>query len=238
MIGAHTVAQVRDAEEPLLASMPEGYRHLAYIQTRIGYKVKMDMPMLKGPVVQELYRRGERWLAGGARFDVTDPATAESLKAWYGLLCKRPTFHDGYLQTFNLPNVHLVGAQPYATLPAWAKAFDAAIIPYRLNRQVANANPLKLREYLATGKPVVSVGNAEIEKFARWVRIADDHAGFLAALDVAIHDQSAEATAARIAAVADQTWDRRVEDVLEAVAQAMTMRQQNSLLSYPVTHGN
>jgi hypothetical protein len=49
----------------LLASMPEGYRHLAYIQTRIGYKVKMDMPMLKGPVVQELVKRGERWLAGG-----------------------------------------------------------------------------------------------------------------------------------------------------------------------------
>lgn len=138
----------------------------------------------------------------------------------------------------DLPNVHLVGAQPYAALPAWAKAFDAAIIPYRLNRQVANANPLKLREYLATGKPVVSVRNAEIEKFSRWVRIADDRAGFLAALDAAIHDNGDEACAARIAAVADQTWDRRVEDVLDAVAQAMAARQQNSLLSYPVPHGN
>jgi hypothetical protein len=49
-----------------LAIFPQGYRHLAYIQTRIGYQVKMDMPMLKGAVVQELYRRGERWLAGGA----------------------------------------------------------------------------------------------------------------------------------------------------------------------------
>lgn len=49
-----------------LAKFPEGYRHLAYIQTRIGYKVKLDMPMLKGPVVEELYRRGARWLAGGA----------------------------------------------------------------------------------------------------------------------------------------------------------------------------
>jgi hypothetical protein len=48
-----------------LAAFPEGYRHLAYIQTRIGYKVKLDMPMLKGPVVEELYRRGARWLAGG-----------------------------------------------------------------------------------------------------------------------------------------------------------------------------
>jgi hypothetical protein len=49
-----------------LATFPEGYRHLAYIQTGIGYKVKLDMPMLKGPVVEELYARGARWLAGGA----------------------------------------------------------------------------------------------------------------------------------------------------------------------------
>ncbi len=50
----------------VLASMPAGYRHLAYIQTRIGYTVKMDMPMLQGPVVDALYARGARWLAGGA----------------------------------------------------------------------------------------------------------------------------------------------------------------------------
>jgi len=49
-----------------LATFPEGYRHLAYIQTGIGYRVKLDMPQLKGPVVEELYRRGARWLAGGA----------------------------------------------------------------------------------------------------------------------------------------------------------------------------
>ncbi|WP_299795284.1 nuclear transport factor 2 family protein [Ramlibacter sp.] len=49
-----------------LARMPEGYRHLAYIQTGIGYQVKMDMPMLKGPQVEALYARGARWLAGGA----------------------------------------------------------------------------------------------------------------------------------------------------------------------------
>ena len=46
-----------------LADFPEGYRHLAYIQTRIGYKVKLDMPMLKGPEVDQLYERGARWLA-------------------------------------------------------------------------------------------------------------------------------------------------------------------------------
>ena len=48
-----------------LAALPEGYRHLAYIQQRIGYTVKLDMPMLKGAAVEALYRRGAAWLAGG-----------------------------------------------------------------------------------------------------------------------------------------------------------------------------
>jgi hypothetical protein len=49
----------------LLERFPEGYRHLAYAQTRIGYQVKPDMPGLKGDAVQALYARGRRWLEGG-----------------------------------------------------------------------------------------------------------------------------------------------------------------------------
>jgi hypothetical protein len=49
-----------------LRQMPEGYRHLAYIQTGIGYQVKMDMPQLKGAEVQALYQQGANWLAGHA----------------------------------------------------------------------------------------------------------------------------------------------------------------------------
>jgi len=48
----------------LLAQFPEGYRHLAYAQTRIGYTVKRDMPQLTGPEVEALYARGKAWLSG------------------------------------------------------------------------------------------------------------------------------------------------------------------------------
>ena len=51
-------------DQAKLVQYPEGYRHLAYIQQRIGYRVKLDMPMLKGDAVQALYRRGSDWLAG------------------------------------------------------------------------------------------------------------------------------------------------------------------------------
>jgi hypothetical protein len=52
-----------------LASLPAGYRHLAYLQTGIGYDVKPDMPGLTGPEVDALYARGAAWLAGATGTD-------------------------------------------------------------------------------------------------------------------------------------------------------------------------
>jgi hypothetical protein len=54
----------------LLARFPEGYRHLAYLQTRLGFTVKPDMPGLRGPEVQRLYAQGLAWL-GGANIEPT-----------------------------------------------------------------------------------------------------------------------------------------------------------------------
>ena len=58
-------AAVLALDQASLAAFPPGYRHLAYIQTQIGYTVKLDMPQLTGPEVERLYARGKAWLAGG-----------------------------------------------------------------------------------------------------------------------------------------------------------------------------
>jgi hypothetical protein len=50
----------------LLGSFPEGYRHLAYLQTKLGFKIKQELPQLKGAAVERLYRHGKAWLAGAA----------------------------------------------------------------------------------------------------------------------------------------------------------------------------
>ena len=57
-------AAMLELDDELLGRFPVGYRHLAYVQTSIGYEVKRDMPGLVGPEVQRLYRRGADWLAG------------------------------------------------------------------------------------------------------------------------------------------------------------------------------
>jgi hypothetical protein len=54
-----------ELDAALLARFPTGYRHLAYLQSQIGYAVKTDMPGLQGPEVEALYARGAQWLAGG-----------------------------------------------------------------------------------------------------------------------------------------------------------------------------
>ena len=53
-----------ELDRALLERFPEGYRHLAYLQTQVGYDVKPDMPGLEGPELAELYARGAAWLGG------------------------------------------------------------------------------------------------------------------------------------------------------------------------------
>jgi hypothetical protein len=59
-------AAVPALDRDLLGTFPEGYRHLAYIQTKAGFAVKRDMPGLHGPEVERLYAAGAEFLAGGA----------------------------------------------------------------------------------------------------------------------------------------------------------------------------
>lgn len=116
-----------------------------------------------------------------------------------------------------LPNVTMVGPQPYETLPQWAKAFDVAIIPYRMNQQVTNANPLKLREYLATGKPVVSVPAPELDKFGGLIRVATEPVGYIAQIEAALADTDPANVKARMDAVSKMSWDHRVEQIWQLV---------------------
>jgi glycosyltransferase involved in cell wall biosynthesis len=118
-------------------------------------------------------------------------------------------------------NVTLVGPQPYASLPGWAKSFDVALIPYRDVRQTRNANPLKLREYLAAGRPVVSTPNSDVERFRDWVKVAQSGPEFLAQVEAALSEDSAERARARRSAVASLTWTARAQSVLEIVGRGV-----------------
>ena len=137
---------------------------------------------------------------------------AQSRPQWTFLMIGRLAVDAAAVR--DLPNVVFTGPKPYRTLAQWARAFDVAIIPYKRTRQVLNSNPLKLREYLATGKPVVGVPIPETSRFADCVRLADSREEFLAAIENALASDSPEEAQRRMAAVAGMSWDSRVEELL------------------------
>jgi len=118
----------------------------------------------------------------------------------------------------NRSNVHFLGKRAYEDLPVYGKQFDAAIIPYRLVPQVYHANPLKLREYLAMGKPIVSVRTPEIEKYADVVEIADSHEEFLKKLDTLLSQpDSPTEISRRMRRVSSMSWDARLTELYKIV---------------------
>jgi glycosyltransferase involved in cell wall biosynthesis len=107
----------------------------------------------------------------------------------------------------SLPNVKLLGRQPYADLPAYCKGFDVALNPFRINRLTLNANPLKVREYLAAGLPVVSTAIPEVEALDL-CRIASTADAFLEEIESALREPGPNI--ARSESMRTESWEAKV----------------------------
>jgi len=124
-----------------------------------------------------------------------------------------------------LGNVHLVGRQPYEVLPGYLSRFDAGIIPFRLTEMTRHVNPIKLREYLAAGLPVVSTGLPEVRRFGSHVAIADGVDDFVFACRRAIKDNGVSARLARSRSVAEQDWSVVTAKLSSLVASHLDARR-------------
>ncbi len=86
------------------------------------------------------------------------------------------------------PNIHLLGEQHYSKLTPYIRDFDVCIIPFRVNDLTKAVNPIKLYEYLALGKPVVSSALPELEGFQDITYISYSNEEFLANITAALHE--------------------------------------------------
>ena len=109
-----------------------------------------------------------------------------------------------------VPNVHLFGRRPYEALPAYCKGFDVALMPFRINELTLNANPLKVREYLAAGLSVVSTAIPEVEVLGL-CRIGHDKESFVREVENALTDPGP--SLARSEMIRTESWDARIDEV-------------------------
>jgi glycosyltransferase involved in cell wall biosynthesis len=119
-------------------------------------EIPEDLAALPGPVIGYFGLIAKDWIDVDLLAHVAQRFPHASL-----VLVGKVTMDVSALERF--PNVHFLGRKPYATLPSYCKGFDVALIPFPVSEVTLNANPLKAREYLAAGLPVVSTPIPEVE---------------------------------------------------------------------------
>lgn len=134
-----------------------------------------------------------------------------------------------------LPNVHMLGLLPRERLPAFFKGCDALLIPFVCNAQTRAIYPLKLNEYLATGKPVALTPFANLQEFNSWVHTGAGVAGFLAACEGALGDQAPSRAQERLAVARGNSWGNRILSVEAAILATLDKRPLGELSQAVVT---
>ena len=118
----------------------------------------------------------------------------------------------------SLPNVRLLGQQPYETMPQYLFHFDVCLIPFKLNPITQATDPVKLYEYLSAGKPVVATRLHEVEPYGDYVYLADGAEDFIAKLDLAVAEDGPGPAAHRRELARQHTWEARYRQIIEGLA--------------------
>jgi len=135
---------------------------------------------------------------------------------------KRPDWHfviigdaDSSVDLSNyrtLSNMHFLGRQPYAELPAYCRHFDVGLIPFKVNDLTYAVNPIKLREYLSAGLPVVSTPMPEVKLYDHLVEIAETADDFERSIEICLKSTETD-RAVRLDAMAKETWEAKLEKI-------------------------
>jgi glycosyltransferase involved in cell wall biosynthesis len=122
-----------------------------------------------------------------------------------------------------LPNVRLLGRVPYADLPGYLRAFDVCLNPYKMDGVAEGCSPIKLYEYLATGKPIVSVDMPEARRFDDLIYVAHNADEFVECVEAAVADTDGAKSAQRLAEAELHTWRGRFETAQDALLNTLTV---------------
>jgi len=115
----------------------------------------------------------------------------------------------------DVSNVHFLGRKSYTELPAYCKAFDVALNPFEINELTLAANPLKVREYLAAGLPVVSTDIPEVHVLGD-CHVGADHDDFIRKIEQAISNPKPRKVVSD--AVSHESWEAKVDELREILS--------------------
>lgn len=138
-----------------------------------------------------------------------------------------PRNHAGHtdIDLDAIPNLHFLGPKKLEVLPAYLAHFDLMILPFLCNEVTKSIYPLKINEYLASGKPVVATPFSEdIQSFGHLISLHRKDQDFALAIDRELKEDSPEKRAKRHAEASKNTWDARVKTFWALLGQVKEFR--------------
>jgi len=117
-----------------------------------------------------------------------------------------------------LTNVYVENAIPYKTVPRFLRTIDVCLIPHRDTLYSRSMNPLKIFQYLASGRPIVSTPIAGVERWDGMISVAENYQEFVDKIDDAIRNDCKVDSLRRIGAVSLDTWGIRVGQIYDILA--------------------
>ncbi|MEZ4926684.1 MAG: glycosyltransferase [Saprospiraceae bacterium] len=118
-----------------------------------------------------------------------------------------------------LPNVLFTGSRKLEELPAYLQDMDCVLIPFLCNTLTASIYPLKINEYLAAGKSVVSTSfSTDIRNFAPVIRLAESHPEFIEQIEEALQENDPDLMQKRLEIAKSNTWEARIQQLWTLVA--------------------
>jgi glycosyltransferase involved in cell wall biosynthesis len=118
----------------------------------------------------------------------------------------------------SLPNVRYLGFRPYSDIPKFGANFDVGIMPWLQNDWIEYCNPVKLKEYLALGIPVVTTPIPQASEYPHLLNVANTSEGFVQAIRTAIAADNAHLRQVRRKAVENDSWQHKADEVLQLVS--------------------
>ena len=117
-------------------------------------------------------------------------------------------------------NLYILGPKPYSEIPSYIKSFDVCLAPFKVDKIGDAADPLKIYEYLALGKPIVSTNIAEIKKLREYIYIARDKKEFIELINEALKE-SKELNQKRELYAENNSWAKRVDEILSSISKVI-----------------
>ncbi|MDD2890371.1 MAG: glycosyltransferase [bacterium] len=124
-----------------------------------------------------------------------------------------------------LPNIYLLGQKPYEEVPMYIRMFDVCLAPFKIDKVGNAADPLKIYEYLALGKPVVSTDIDELRKLDNLLYIAKNNADFVNCIEKALKERKGDLEIKRKKYAELNSWKARIDTMLQTISEYLESKK-------------